>query len=135
MSHEVEKELLPYPAVFVIAPDKIDLCPGLIGYDEISSQVDGVLRSLRDKNIFTALRGWRNETYDIRSQYGQPPLFTMERAATCMFGLRQYGVDVNGYVVGDDGEISLWMQRRSKTKPTWPGRIDNFVSAAHTGTF
>ena len=45
-----------------------------------------------------------------------------------MFGLRQYGVDVNGYIKNENGQISIWMQKRSTTKPTWPGRWDNFVS-------
>ena len=54
-------------------------------------------------------------------------LFAMERSATCMFGLRQYGVDVNGYVKDDNDQISVWLQKRSVTKPTWPGRWDNFV--------
>ena len=52
----------------------------------------------------------------------------MERSATCMFGLRQYGVDVNGYIKDDNDQISVWLQKRSVTKPTWPGRWDNFVS-------
>ena len=52
----------------------------------------------------------------------------MERSATCLFGLRQYGVDINGYVVDENGDISVWMQRRSISKPTWPGKLDNFVS-------
>ena len=64
----------------------------------------------------------------FRAQYGQVPMFAMERSATCMFGLRQYGVDVNGYIKDANGQISIWMQKRSTTKPTWPGRWDNFVS-------
>ena len=64
----------------------------------------------------------------FRAQYGQVPMFAMERSATCMFGLRQYGVDVNGYIKDENGQISIWMQKRSTTKPTWPGRWDNFVS-------
>ena len=66
VAKEVEQELLPYQDVFALHPDKIDLCPGIVGYNEISAKVDLVLRSLRDKNLFEALRGWRNETYDIR---------------------------------------------------------------------
>ena len=128
ISKDVEIQLLSFQDVFVIHPDRIDLCPGLSGYEEISAQVDSTLRLLREKNCFNALKGWRDETYDIRPCFGQPPLFAMERAATCIFGLRQYGVDVNGYVLQDDGSISLWMQKRSKTKPTWPGRLDNFVA-------
>ena len=66
VAKEVEQELLPYQDVFALHPDKIDLCPGIVGYNEISAKIDLVLRSLRDKNLFQALRGWRNETYDIR---------------------------------------------------------------------
>jgi hypothetical protein len=128
---DYEKHKPPEDAtVFEIHPDKIELCPGVVGYDKITNAVKKALVFIKEKNnTLTALRGWRNENYDIRGKYGQPPLFSMERAATCLFGLRQYGVDVNGYVVDDeDGSISVWMQRRSVNKPTWPGRLDNFVS-------
>ncbi len=128
VSRDVEVELLPYNDIFVIHPTKIDLCPGIISYEEISAQVARVLSALREKNKFTALKGWRNETFEIKPSYGQPALFAMERAATCMFGLRQYGCDVNGYVVNEDGSLSVWMQRRSLNKPTWPGKLDNFVA-------
>ena len=43
-------------------------------------------------------------------------------------GLRQYGVDINGYVNHPEKGLCLWFQRRSKDKPTWPGMWDNFVS-------
>ena len=58
MAKEVEQELLPYQDVFALHPDKIDLCPGIVGYNEISAKIDLVLRSLRDKNLFQALRGF-----------------------------------------------------------------------------
>ena len=45
-----------------------------------------------------------------------------------MFGLRQYGVDINGYVMDPENGLSIWMQKRSISKPTWPGKWDNFVS-------
>ena len=45
-----------------------------------------------------------------------------------MFGLRQYGVDINGYVMDPEKGLCIWMQKRSVSKPTWPGKWDNFVS-------
>jgi len=128
VAKEVEQELIPYQDVFSVNSNQIDICPEISGFQEISDNIDRVLRSIRDKDLFQALRGWRNETYDICAQYGQPALFAMERSATCMFGLRQYGVDVNGYIKDDNDQISVWLQKRSVTKPTWPGRWDNFVS-------
>ena len=59
----------------------------------------------------------------------------MERSATCMFGLRQYGVDVNGYVKDENDQISVWLQKRSVTKPTWPGKWDNFVRTTFKNQF
>jgi hypothetical protein len=46
---------------------------------------------------------------------------------SALFGFHQYGVDINGYVNHPDQGKCLWMQRRSKTKETWPGRLDTFV--------
>ena len=46
---------MPYQDVFAVQSDKIDLCPNVIGYDEVSAQVDIVLRLLRDKNLFQVL--------------------------------------------------------------------------------
>ena len=39
ISKDVEIQLLSFQDVFVIHPDRIDLCPGLSGYEEISAQV------------------------------------------------------------------------------------------------
>jgi len=128
VSPEVENHISSCHEVFEISPDKIEICPGLCQYDEISAQIASALSDLRQKKVFTALEGWRNETYEIKPSFGQKSLFAMERSATCLFGLRQYGVDINGYVVDENGDISVWMQRRSINKPTWPGKLDNFVA-------
>jgi hypothetical protein len=42
-----------------------------------------VLRTIRQKNVLVALKGWRNECYEIRPTFAEPPLFKMERSATC----------------------------------------------------
>lgn len=46
----------------------------------------------------------------------------MDRSATCLFGIRNYGVDINGYVKHPDKGLCLWFQKRSATKQTWPGK-------------
>ena len=45
-----------------------------------------------------------------------------------LFGVRQYGVDINGYVRDPEKGLMVWIQKRSASKPTWPGKWDNFVS-------
>ena len=55
------------------------------------------------------------------------PLFQVERAATPILGVRQYGVHINGMVMGGDtastDNICLWLQVRSRTKQTFPGKL------------
>ena len=61
--------------------------------------------------------GWRNERYRIAG------LFDIERAAARPFGLATQAVHVNGIAAGDN----MWLARRSKSKATDPGMLDNLV--------
>lgn len=129
----IENELTLYPDVFKISKGEIQIIernPEETDEDLLSPVIDEVLRDLRARNPNNiALRGWRNENYEIKVNFSDvKPLFKMERSATCLFGLRQYGVDINGYVNHPEKGLCLWFQRRSKDKPTWPGMWDNFVS-------
>lgn len=51
----------------------------------------------------------------------------VDRSATSLLGVRNYGVDLNGYVRHPEKGLCLWFQKRSKTKQTWPGKWDNLV--------
>uniref|UniRef100_A0A1A8UEQ4 Nudix hydrolase domain-containing protein n=1 Tax=Nothobranchius furzeri TaxID=105023 RepID=A0A1A8UEQ4_NOTFU len=45
-----------------------------------------------------------------------------------LFGVKRYGVHINGYTVGESGEVSMWLARRSRTKQTYPGLLDNVAA-------
>jgi 8-oxo-dGTP pyrophosphatase MutT (NUDIX family) len=66
--------------------------------------------------------GWRNERYRIED------LFEIERAAARPFGLTTQAVHVNGVVTGK----GMWIARRSATKATDPGMLDNLVGGGMT---
>jgi isopentenyldiphosphate isomerase len=51
----------------------------------------------------------------------------MERAAVPWFGVRAFGPHMTGYVRRKDG-LHIWVPRRSYTKPTFPGQLDNTVA-------
>lgn len=106
----------------------VTLNPDWRTYEERSEKLDGILKELRQKDLFSTLSGWRDECYDVSSKFGDVPVMKMERSATCLFGIKRCGVHVNGYVKNVDGSHSLWIQKRSYTKPTWPGKLDNMVS-------
>lgn len=64
--------------------------------------------------------------YDVKS--GSHSLFKMDRSATCLFGIRNYGVTLNGFVRHPDRGLCIWFQQRADNKQTWPGKWDNMVS-------
>lgn len=80
--------------------------------------------SLRESGV---IRGWRDELYPVTQAFHLPPIALVERAATPHLGITSYGVHVNGYVE-QDGELSMWVARRSKQKPTWPGLLDHMAA-------
>jgi hypothetical protein len=115
--------LRDHDEVFVVGDEAVGLSPGLRGYAERTTAVDGVLRSLRSDGWF---RGWRNEAYPVGPSFGRW-LFEMERAAVPAFGVRAYGIHVNGFV-GAGAGLRLWVGRRSQNKPTFPGQLDHLVA-------
>jgi Domain of unknown function (DUF4743) len=62
---------------------------------------------------------WRNELYPIYYQPFVPSMenlaFSMERAATPLFGVVTYGVHLTVYT----SDYRIWIPRRAKTKQTW----------------
>ena len=89
---DVEEAIEPFKDVFSISTSQIDIMPMYnhvaqtkSTFEEISKNIDNVLQSLRDSpdHDFLALKGWRNECYNIRPSFSSPPLFKMERSATC----------------------------------------------------
>jgi 8-oxo-dGTP pyrophosphatase MutT (NUDIX family) len=74
------------------------------------------------------VRGWRDELIAVTPRNGGTPLALIERAAARWWGTLTLGAHANGYVAGPDGRPShLWIGRRSATKATDPGLLDNLV--------
>lgn len=53
----------------------------LDSYSQRSNAIELVLRDLRAKNVLQALRGWRDECFNVWADVGAEPLFQMERSA------------------------------------------------------
>ncbi|XP_030279447.1 thiamine pyrophosphokinase 2 isoform X2 [Sparus aurata] len=87
----------------------------------------------------TVRRGGREKgerkKYSVMPKFSDPPLMWIERAATCLFGVKQYGVHLNGYTVSSSGEVSMWLARRSPTKQTYPGLLDNVAAGGLSAGF
>jgi hypothetical protein len=84
--------------------------------------IDKLLRELKSKGLFlSALKGWRDECYEVRHG-NAPSLLKMDRSATCLFGIRNYGVSINGYITHPDKGLCIWLQQRAPSKQTWPNK-------------
>ena len=69
----------------------------------------------------------RSEQYRVVEAWGRDPLMVMDRAAVPAFGVRAFGVHLNGMVRRPDG-LSLWIAKRSADKSVEPGKLDNMVA-------
>uniref|UniRef100_A0A8C6TXA4 Thiamin pyrophosphokinase 2 n=1 Tax=Neogobius melanostomus TaxID=47308 RepID=A0A8C6TXA4_9GOBI len=125
----VASQLETYAEVFSVSRGgAVSLSPRLNSYESRSEAVDVVLQTLRRQALFSCLRGWRDEKYSVMARFCDPPLMWMERAATSLFGVKRYGVHINAYTVSTSGELSMWLARRSATKQTYPGLLDNMAA-------
>lgn len=89
-----------------------------------SDAMAGAAADLAERGVIARLRG---ELYPAAQRFGETPAFVVDRAAVPFFGLRAWGVHLNGYT-RRDGALHMWVGRRAKDKPTYPGRLDNMVA-------
>ena len=74
------------------------------------------------------VRAWRDEFYAITDPASGRRLARTERASSRFWGTLTQGAHANGYVAGASGRPThLWIARRSATKATDPGLLDNLV--------
>lgn len=83
--------------------------------------------AVKKSMIFECTKGWRNEKYTIHKK-DKTPYFMLERAVVAIFGVLTFGIHVNGYFYDRNSRLRMWIPRRSKTKATWPLRLDNVVA-------
>jgi 8-oxo-dGTP pyrophosphatase MutT (NUDIX family) len=68
----------------------------------------------------------RDEMYPVIEKWGDEPFAQIDRVAVPWFGVRAWGIHVNGFVRKKDG-IYLWIGERAKDRQTAPGKLDNMI--------
>jgi len=122
--HDVAARLATYPEVFRLERRAVRLHPLLGTPEERTQAVAEVTADLHQSWGTPAPRG---ERYRVVARFTDPPLMEVDRAQVSLFGVRAFGVHVNGLVRHADG-LDLWIGRRSPTKSVAPGRLDNMVA-------
>lgn len=115
-----------WPDVFEIDADRVALSAALDTPDTRSMALASVIGALAAEG---RIPGWRNEIYAIRNRFDAPPVAYIERAASRFFGTMTYAVHLNGIVEYAAAQpLRMWIGRRSDTKATDPGMLDNVVA-------
>ena len=115
--------LARFDTVFAVAPDRVQLVAEGDA-DAVSAAVDEIVEALV---VEKSVPKWRNETFDVAPRWGEPPIFRLDRGAVPFFGVRAYGVHLNGYRY-IHGEMYLWVGRRAPDKRVAPNKLDNIVA-------
>jgi hypothetical protein len=117
-------QLIRFPEVFDLQKDAVHLHPNLASYEERSAAVAEVAEYLADKGV---IKGWYSEVYPVTLGFTHSACFEIERAAAPFFGVRAFGVHINGYIE-KQGNILMWVGRRARDKPSFPGMLDHLAA-------
>lgn len=121
--HDNAAVLRRFPEIFRVSEADVALIAGG-GFAALSEAVDGVIETLVAEGLIDK---WRHEDFAVAPRWGQTPLFKLDRGAVGFFGIRSYGVHING--VRRDGDVlKLWIGRRAADKKVAPDKLDNMVA-------
>ena len=111
-------------------PQWIDVAPHAVALhfggdvDRIDARWATVNEALRAQGLIVA---WRDEPYGVWDEH-EVSHATIERAASRFWGTLTLGAHCNGFVADARGRPThLWVAKRSLSKPTDPGMLDNLI--------
>ncbi len=128
VSRSFAEHLSAHRSVFVVSPERVTLVGALdraeLALAERSAPVTTVLAELHRQGVIS---GWRDELYPVSTCWSEPPCLLIERAAVPLFGVRGYGVHLNGFV-RDRDRLLMWVAKRADDKPTFPSELDQLAA-------
>lgn len=119
------RALADFPGVMTVTDAAVTLAPALDTPAARTEALRDVVAGLAEKGALDRLRG---EDFPVRNAWTAPEVMRLDRAAAPFFGVKAYGVHLNGYVPHGGGGLSLWVGRRAADKPVAPGKLDNIVA-------
>lgn len=112
--------LTAWPAWLRVGGEQVELIA-----DEPDVALATVNASLRHAGL---VRAWRDEFFALLDPQTGHRLARMERAACRFWGTLTFGAHANGYLANAQGRPThLWIARRSASKATDPGLLDNLI--------
>lgn len=122
--HDFIHRLEQFKGVFEFIGSGARLSPRYSTAAQRTKVMRGVVKQLVEDHAIAKLR---REDYAIVTQWGEEPLFLLDRGAVAPFGVRAFGLHVNGYVRRGT-KTMLWIGKRALDKAVEPGKLDNLVA-------
>ncbi len=114
--------LATHKDVFTVSADSVTFAPKLTGVEARSRAIAEITPTLVASGLFAKQR---RELYPAKRGWSEPAAFTIDRGLVSAFGLRAYGVHVNGIAETPD---HLWIGTRARDRGLAPGQLDNMVA-------
>jgi len=121
----IKKDLIDVLAdtpFFVRFAEGVSLKPGIEGFESRSEALQNAARILQTHYG----KAFYNEMYGVVENWGDSPLAQIDRAAVPWFGVRAWGIHVNGFVRKKDG-LYLWIGKRAANRSSYAGQLDNMI--------
>lgn len=107
----------------------VTLSGALASFDKRSEVFAEIASKWKETDDLLA-KTWRNELYVIYNPQATPYML-MERSFAYILGVVTHGAHINGYIPPEktkDKVLKMWIPRRSPTKSTYPGMLDNTIA-------
>ncbi len=124
VTHDLARRLEIFPKEILQDRGRLLLNPTIGGYQARSAFMVEVNLALAESGHSRPARG---ELFPVLRDWQEVPVMAIDRALVPVFGMRSYGVHMNGYLRRRDG-IHMWLGRRALNKPTAPGKLDHLVA-------
>ncbi|KAF4976868.1 hypothetical protein FZEAL_6533, partial [Fusarium zealandicum] len=121
---------MPWPASFTINHESrsVTLSPPPTGVT-LTAHANGAFQQAVDKaighDLFPILHREHSEYFRV---VGARSFVQIERFAAPLFGIATRGAHLTGYVRDQDGQLKIWVARRSRHLFSYPGLLDSTVA-------
>ena len=124
VNKNIASKLLSFRSIFHEENNAIHLSSRLKNSQQRTEAVADILETLWAEEIC----GMKlNENYAVRARIGSPNLMTIDRGASTHLGIITTGFHLNGFLT-NKGQLKMWVAKRSATRGTFPGQLDNVVA-------
>ncbi len=124
VTHTLAHRLTKFAGIFKVTTRAVALDATLVDVADRTAAVAEVMTILVREGYAPPLR---QESFPVVRHFGGPEFLRLDRSAVPLFGVRAFGVHVNGIVYTPSGS-KLWIGRRSRTKKVEPCKLDNLTA-------